>query len=70
MLICDYCKKDSEVPSQCNLFMTGPGEREIIASLDLCKGCRPIFHQKLQAMVTAIKRSKNAAKLKWLTDGP
>lgn len=69
MLICDYCKKEGEVPSQHNLFMTGTGEREIIASLDLCKGCKPIYKQKLEAMVSAIKKSKNPARLRWLTNG-
>ncbi len=68
MLICDYCKKESEVPSQHNLFMTGQGDREIIAALDLCKGCAPIYKQKLQAMTTAIKKSKHPARLRFLTD--
>lgn len=55
MLICDYCKKD-ENPSQSNLFMTGPGEREIISSLDLCKGCRPIFKKVIEDAIRDIKR--------------
>ena len=57
MLICDYCKKDED-PSQHNVFMAGPGEREIITSLDLCKGCAPIFRKKIEDMVREIKRRK------------
>jgi len=57
MLICDECK-GADNPMQHNIFMTGRGDRDIIGSLDLCKGCQPIFRKRIDDLIRAVRRKK------------
>lgn len=54
MMICDYCKQDVS-PTQHTIFVAGPGERAVIASIDLCKGCAPIFKKKITDLVREVR---------------
>lgn len=58
MMICDECKQAGGVTSL-NLVMTGPVcPREILASIDLCKRCQPLFEKKIKTMVRQIRMRK------------
>lgn len=54
MMICDECKQAGGVTSL-NLAMTGQGRGEILASIDLCKRCQPLFEKKIKTMVRQIR---------------
>lgn len=57
MTICDECRQTGDVHTH-NLVMTGLGVGDILASIDLCKGCKPIFEKKIKAIVRAVQLAR------------
>lgn len=54
MMICDECRQTGGVTSL-NLAWTAQGTGEILASIDLCVRCKPLFEKKIKAVVRQIK---------------
>lgn len=59
MLICDECKQGlSSVITHTVMMMPVNPRREPLGSIDLCKGCEPIFKKKITDLMRRIRRLK------------
>jgi hypothetical protein len=57
MMICDECRQTGSVHSF-GILLIGLGDREVLANIDLCKGCKPIFEKKIKSIVRAVQMAR------------
>lgn len=57
MTICDGTKGCNEMPERYMVRLAPAGEQKLhFAAVDLCKGCKEIFEQKIKNIITLMKR--------------